>query len=77
MYIIQNMKMNIQNWKISKQVIGVEDQLPKERILDYTDQEEYVADTNGDGSSNKRLKLNLHAKYENELTRLEDFETGD
>ena len=44
MYIIQNMKMNIQNWKISKQVIGVEDQLPKERILDYTDQEEYVAD---------------------------------
>ena len=36
--------MNLQNWKISKQVIEVEDQLPKERILDYTDQEGYVAD---------------------------------
>ena len=38
------MKMNIQNWKISKQVIEVEDQLPKERILDSTDQYGYVAD---------------------------------
>ena len=67
------MKTNLQDWKILKQVTEEEDQLPKERILDQSDQERYVAVYQWD----RGLITDIHnTKYENEHTELEDLGTG-